>query len=57
MPKQPITTALLDSAERLIYRHGVHGVGIDAILAESPAGRAAASISISAPKRGWRSRP
>jgi AcrR family transcriptional regulator len=26
---------LLDSAERLVYRHGVHGVGIDAILAEA----------------------
>lgn len=26
---------LLDSAERLVYRHGVHGVGIDAILADA----------------------
>jgi AcrR family transcriptional regulator len=42
MPKQPITTALLDSAERLISRHGVHGVGIDAILAES--GRSSRSL-------------
>jgi AcrR family transcriptional regulator len=26
---------LLNAAERLVYRHGVHGVGIDAILAEA----------------------
>jgi AcrR family transcriptional regulator len=42
MPKQPVATALLDTAERLIYRHGVHGVGIDAILAES--GRSSRSL-------------
>lgn len=42
MPKEPVATALLDTAERLICRHGVHGVGIDAILAES--GRSSRSL-------------
>lgn len=30
---------LLDAAEKLIYRHGVHGVGIDTILAEANAAK------------------
>lgn len=30
---------LLDAAEKLIYRHGVHGVGIDTILAEAGAAK------------------
>jgi AcrR family transcriptional regulator len=42
MPKQPVASALLDTAERLIGQHGVHGVGIDAILAES--GRSSRSL-------------
>lgn len=28
-------TRLLDAAERLVYRHGIHGTGIDAIVAEA----------------------
>jgi AcrR family transcriptional regulator len=35
MPRRPVAPALIDTAERLISRHGVHGVGVDAILAES----------------------
>jgi AcrR family transcriptional regulator len=42
MPKRSAVPSLLDAAERLIYRHGVHGVGIDAILAES--GRSSRSL-------------
>jgi len=30
---------LLDAAEKLIYRHGVHGTGIDTILAEAGAAK------------------
>jgi AcrR family transcriptional regulator len=30
---------LLDAAEKLIYRHGVHGVGIDTILVEANAAK------------------
>jgi AcrR family transcriptional regulator len=42
MTKPAVATALLDTAERLIYQHGVHGVGVDAILAES--GRSSRSL-------------
>jgi AcrR family transcriptional regulator len=35
MPRDPVAPALLDTAERLFTRHGVNGIGIDAILAES----------------------
>jgi AcrR family transcriptional regulator len=42
MPKPPAAPALLDTAERLIVQHGVHGVGVDAILAES--GRSSRSL-------------
>jgi AcrR family transcriptional regulator len=42
MARRAIAPALLDTAERLICRHGVHGVGIDAILAES--GRSSRSL-------------
>jgi AcrR family transcriptional regulator len=30
-----VRTRLLDAAERLVYRHGVHGIGIDTILADA----------------------
>jgi AcrR family transcriptional regulator len=42
MPRPPAAPALIETAERLICRHGVHGVGIDAILAES--GRSSRSL-------------
>ena len=42
MTKPAVATALLDAAERLICQHGVHGVGVDAILAES--GRSSRSL-------------
>ncbi|HEX2116060.1 MAG TPA: TetR/AcrR family transcriptional regulator [Alphaproteobacteria bacterium] len=42
MPRRAVAPALLNTAERLFYRHGVHGVGIDAILAES--GRSSRSL-------------
>jgi AcrR family transcriptional regulator len=42
MPRRDLVPALLDAAERLFNRHGVHGVGIDAILAE--AGRSSRSL-------------
>jgi AcrR family transcriptional regulator len=42
MLKRPAAPALLDTAERLFYRHGVHGVGIDAVHAES--GRSSRSL-------------
>lgn len=42
MPKPSAAPALRDTAERLIVQHGVHGVGVDAILAES--GRSSRSL-------------
>jgi AcrR family transcriptional regulator len=42
MPRRVVAPALLDSAERLFYRHGVHGVGIDSILKDS--GRSSRSL-------------
>lgn len=42
MARPTVTAALLDTAERLICQHGVHGVGIDAILAGS--GRSSRSL-------------
>lgn len=42
MPRHDVVPALLDAAERLFDRHGLHGVGIDAILAE--AGRSSRSL-------------
>jgi AcrR family transcriptional regulator len=42
MPRRAVAPALLDTAERLFYRHGVHSVGIDAILGES--GRSSRSL-------------
>jgi AcrR family transcriptional regulator len=42
MVRRPVIPALLDTAERLFCRHGVHGVGIDAILAGS--GRSSRSL-------------
>jgi AcrR family transcriptional regulator len=42
MPRRPVAPALIDAAERLFCRHGVHGVGIDAVLTES--GRSSRSL-------------
>lgn len=42
MARQPVASALLDTAERLFQLHGIHGVGIDAILAAS--GRSSRSL-------------
>jgi AcrR family transcriptional regulator len=42
MPRRTVAPALLDTAERLIARHGVSGVGVDAILAGS--GRSSRSL-------------
>lgn len=42
MPKPPVNDVLMDAAEQLICRHGVHGAGIDAILKES--GRSSRSL-------------
>ncbi len=37
MPRTDVRKQILDAAARLFYRHGVNGVGIDAILAEARA--------------------
>lgn len=42
MPRRAVVPALLNAAERLIESRGVHGAGIDAILAE--AGRSSRSL-------------
>lgn len=42
MSRRAVAPALIDTAERLICQHGVHGVGVDAILAES--GRSSRSL-------------
>ena len=42
MPRRTVAPALLDTAERLFARHGVNGVGVDAILADS--GRSSRSL-------------
>ena len=42
MARQPVAPALLDTAERLFQLHGIHGIGIDAILAAS--GRSSRSL-------------
>jgi AcrR family transcriptional regulator len=37
MPRTNVRRKILDAAAKLFYRHGVNGVGIDAILAEAKA--------------------
>lgn len=37
MPRTDVRQQILDAATKLFYRHGVNGVGIDAILAEAKA--------------------
>jgi len=37
MPRTDVRRQILDAAAKLFYRHGVNGVGIDAILAEARA--------------------
>lgn len=37
MPRTDVRKQILDAAARLFYRHGVNGVGVDAILAEAKA--------------------
>jgi AcrR family transcriptional regulator len=37
MPRADVRRQILDAAAKLFYRHGVNGVGIDAILAEAKA--------------------
>jgi AcrR family transcriptional regulator len=37
MPRADARRQILDAAAKLFYRHGINGVGIDAILAEARA--------------------